>query len=61
MMLPGFWLHPSFNEALSHDAEVRLPLPLLAVMSLAGARTWLQPTGHGDMQGFDSSFAAMNY
>ena len=29
-----------------------------AVMSRAGARTWLQPTGHGDMQGFDSSFAA---
>ena len=28
-------------------------------MSRAGARTWLQPTGHGDMQGFDSSFAAL--
>ena len=30
-----------------------------AVMSRAGARTWLQPMGHGDMQGFDSSFAAI--
>ena len=28
-------------------------------MSQAGAWTWLQPTGHGDMQGFDSSFAAV--
>ena len=32
--------------------------PSQAVMSRAGARTWLQPMGHGDMQGFDSSFAA---
>ena len=30
----------------------------IAVVSRAGARTWLQPTGHGDMQGFDSSSAA---
>ena len=34
--------------------------PSQAVMSRAGAGTWLQPTGHGDMQGFDSSFAAVD-
>ena len=29
-----------------------------AGMSRAGARTRVSPTGHGDMQGFDSSFPA---
>ena len=33
---------------------------IIAVVSRAGARTWLQPTGHGDMQGFDSSSAAFS-
>ena len=32
-----------------------------AVVSRAGARTWLQPTGHGDMEGFDSSSAAIAF
>ena len=31
---------------------------LAAVVSRAGARTWLQLTGHGDMQGFDFPSAA---
>ena len=31
---------------------------LIAGVSRAGARTWLQLTGHGDMQGFDSSSLA---
>ena len=55
----------NFTSELEHVVfskwnGVNLPPPMgySAVMSRAGARTWLQPTGHGDMQGFDSSFAA---
>ena len=53
------WLLPPCENNASRTNTLRVESSSQAVMSQAGAWTWLQPTGHGDMQGFDSSFAAM--
>ena len=47
------------NEYLPQTLGILSPkIHVSAVVSWAGAQTWLQPTGGGDTQGFDSSSAA---
>ena len=53
--------HKGHHTQCYMSSKNTLAYYLNAGVSRAGARTWLQLTGHGDMQGFDSPSPAIRF